>query len=122
MNGTFKFVGLFIADNDDAIVINQTDYIELLEADFDVIAGNKAEPMNTYKAYDKEEVDQSFRVKSIIGSLRFVADRTRPDIAFAVEYLSRFADFPSQLLMDDCLKVSRINLRRWVPSSAFNVT
>lgn len=107
MGKPFKFIGLLITDKPHCISINQTNYIEQLEADYDVVVGNVTEPLKTYRSYKSEEMDCNMRVKSIIGALRLVADRTRPDVAFAVGYLSRFADFPSKLLMDDCIRVLR---------------
>lgn len=105
MSGPYKFTGLRIVETEESIKIDQKDYIDQLAADFSVKPSNVREPIKTYKLYTTAELDPSYRVKPIIGSLRYVADRTRPDVAFAVGYLSRFADHPSKLLFDDCLMV-----------------
>ena len=45
---------------------------------------------------DKESIpEQTTRYNSIIGGLQFLANNTRPDIAFAVNHLARFLANPS---------------------------
>lgn len=105
LTSPFKFVGLRIQDTGKMITIDQEDYIDQLAADFEITTANVMEPIKAYRQYNEEDLDTSFRVKPIIGALRFVADRTRPDIAFATGYLSRFCEHPSQQLYNDCMRV-----------------
>ena len=60
-----------------------------------------------YLQPDDEEIDNNLPVQQIIGSLLYLANRTRPDISFAVNWLSRFSKNPTQSLFAACKMVLR---------------
>jgi hypothetical protein len=53
----------------------------------------------------EDKLFTEFDMKSKIGSLMFAAVCTRPDIAFAVSYLARFTNHPSQLVCQAIIRV-----------------
>ncbi|KAH9388630.1 hypothetical protein TYRP_007972 [Tyrophagus putrescentiae] len=46
--------------------------------------------------YSEGELDMNLPIKNLIGSLQFIASRTRPDIAASLNYLSRQTSKPTQ--------------------------
>ena len=58
-----------------------------------------ATPMDKDKLYEREEGEEAcdkMLYQQLIGSLRWVAIGTRPDISFAVSYLEHFGANPSK--------------------------
>lgn len=97
-----KFVGLEVQLRDGKILVNQSNYISKLAHQFE-IADMKYVPTpllanthyNTGGVVGNSEskcVDVPY--KQIIGALLYVATKTRPDVAYAVSMLARFADAP----------------------------
>ncbi len=64
--------------------------------------GHRSVPMNTFGNFPKvkspdEKLPPSIPYKSVIGSLYYYANGTRPDILFAVNYLSRVQANPTNM-------------------------
>jgi len=82
--------------------ISQKTYIESLVKEFlhGESINSKPTPLehNQRLEQNQEPVDEKLRssYQQLVGSLMWLAMRTRPDIAFAVSVLSRFLQNPSK--------------------------
>lgn len=89
-----SYIGIDIDYSDDRkiMTLNQTKYIESLAAKYDLENANLYEtPMETnLKLEQAKEVDESIKYRNIIGELLYISTGTRPDIAYSVNYLSRY--------------------------------
>mmetsp|Transcript_17167 Transcript_17167/g.56876 ORF Transcript_17167/g.56876 Transcript_17167/m.56876 type:complete len:395 (-) Transcript_17167:1978-3162(-) len=105
---TGTFLGIKIEQNDDQgrITLSQQHFIEKIVERFEIVArGVKTvlpgHYLKTYhlegKLLNKKEVRT---YQSLLGSILYVANCTRVDIAFATSVLSRFARAPRQCDMD----------------------
>ena len=87
-------LGMRVTQKDGQITVDQTKYIENLIEKFNMIdAIPVTTPMETGTRLvipDKEEEKPDLPYQQLIGSLMYVAIGTRPDISFAVSYLSQF--------------------------------
>lgn len=84
----------FIRENG-RIVMSQKHYIEKLAEEYDVIRDNMIKvPVHVGSLVESprigEELDLNFPYRSLVGSLLFLASRTRPDILFPVILLSQY--------------------------------
>lgn len=90
------FLGLQIKVNpDNSIQIHQQKYaLEILDKFGMIDCKPAATPADTnlYLRNDKDDSVEQYPYRELIGSLMYLAIGTRPDIAFAVGYLSRFLD------------------------------
>lgn len=100
-----RYLGLDIAESDDGISINLELFIHDLAQEYDVYNIKATNPLSGYKDYKLEEIDNNLPIRNLVGSLQYVANRCRPDVAFAVSYLSRFVQFPSQVLFKDAKRI-----------------
>lgn len=74
------------------MTLNQTKYIESLAAKYDLEYAKLYDtPMETnLKLEQAKEVDKNIKYRNIIGELLYISTGTRPDVAYSVNYLSRF--------------------------------
>lgn len=75
------------------LLLSQGKYIVSLSAEKYVIYSKNftTTPMEiNLKLEPPEEVEENLKYRNLIGALLYIANRTRPDIFFAVNYLSRY--------------------------------
>ena len=103
------YLGISITEFQDHFELSQSAYIKKILDEFNMSdCKGCLSPMTTlYEIVDGEEIDNSLPVQKLIGSLLYVANRTRPDICFAVNWLSRFMSKPTASLFRACKCVLR---------------
>lgn len=89
-----NFIGIEIKTTEDGIEIKQEKYIENVLEKYDM---TESKPMSTpieikQMMTNDQEKEQKFPYRESVGSLLYASNKTRPDIAYAVGYESRFAD------------------------------
>lgn len=94
------FLGMEIERKDSQLKITQKNQIHKMLMKFNM---TECKSTNTpiqkdYQYDDKEGVIQDVLYRQLIGGLMFVATFSRPDIAFAVSYLSQYLDKPTRSL------------------------
>lgn len=89
-----NYIGIDIDYSDDKTImtLNQTKYIESLAAKYDLQNSKLYDtPMETnLKLEQAREVDERIKYRNIIGELLYISTGTRPDVAYSVNYLSRY--------------------------------
>lgn len=89
-----SYIGIDIEYNDDknVMTLSQTKYIESLAAKYNLVNTKLYDtPMETnLKLEQASEVDESIKYRNIIGELLYISTGTRPDVAYSVNYLSRY--------------------------------
>lgn len=64
--------------------------------------------LNIKHTHDGWTIYQTAFIKQLASSkYMIVSNQNRPDISFAAAYLARFAEFPSKVLYNDCIRVVR---------------
>lgn len=94
-----NYLGLEITKRKDRLQITQKEMIQKLLIKFNMQeckGVNTPLETNFNADIDAPIIDVPF--KELIGSLLYISTNSRPDIAFAVSYLSRFLDKPTQQL------------------------
>lgn len=94
-----EFLGMKIEKKPNSLSINQKKFINELLEKFNLIDCNPcATPMEVGLKLPKLENGKKIDVpyQELIGGLLFLANVSRPDISFAVSYLSRFNNNPDQ--------------------------
>lgn len=82
--------GLEITLRDDGIFIHQSRYIEMLVEEYGMLQSRgSTTPYVTIDRENGDRLDQDVPFRSLVGSLAYLADTSRPDIAKAVNVLSR---------------------------------
>ncbi|KAG5861074.1 hypothetical protein JTB14_011699 [Gonioctena quinquepunctata] len=93
-----RFLGMEILKIDKTLEITQRTYIEKVLKEFSMSeCKGVSTPMSTGFTIDlskNDTIDVPYR--KLIGSLMYLACTSRPDIMYAVSYLSRFLDKPYQ--------------------------
>src|SRR5690606_27502293 len=85
------FLGMEIHRTEDGIKVNQNSYINNILNRFGMASCNPTRtPMVNKLHLEKAEPNVSGLYQAAIGSLLYLVSCTRPDIAYAVNYLSRF--------------------------------
>ena len=95
-----RFLGIEIERKAGCLQINQSRFIQTILQRFDMQECNGVyTPMETGQklllATDRDELVESSKYQSLIGSLMYLVVGTRPDIAFAVATLSKFNAKPT---------------------------
>lgn len=89
-----SYIGIDIDYNDDRnkMTLSQTKYIESLAVKYNLENSKLYDtPMETnLKLEQAREVDDSIKFRNLIGELLYISTGTRPDIAYSVNYLSRY--------------------------------
>ncbi|XP_044014018.1 uncharacterized mitochondrial protein AtMg00810-like [Aphidius gifuensis] len=90
-------LGLEIKQNSEEITIGQTEYINDVLERFNM---DKCKPVKTpieknlqfdhHKGVNEQKLHEGHKYQELIGSLMYLATSTRPDIMFAVNFLSQF--------------------------------
>jgi hypothetical protein len=95
---------------DDTFVIHQRRHIEDIIEDF----GEDTNMKNTDSPMEKglnlpidTTADPKFRYRALAGALLWIARCTRPDILFAITYLSRFSTYATKIHWDALIRVLR---------------
>ncbi len=89
------FLGMEVQVKDDSISLCQTAYIEKLLRKYKMVECNvKQTPMNKLVVLKAGEQVDDRNYKQAIGSLIYLVVSTRPDIAFAVSQLAKYASCP----------------------------
>jgi hypothetical protein len=93
--------------DEEGIVLYQGRYMQEKLTEFDMLGCKVVEtPMDTsFPAMQKSEVKKVEVYKQAIGSMIYLATQTRPDLSFAVGYLSRYMD---SYVVDHWTAVKRI--------------
>ena len=96
------FLGVNVAKLGKYFVIDQSNYIKKLSELYDVKLSSRAKkPLadaSSVYSKDGDHVDLSLPLRDLVGSLLYVANWTRPDVAAAVSILSRSVSKPTQTL------------------------
>ena len=65
-------------------------------------------PMDTFELKDEhQEINNNYLVRSIIGTLQYLAHKARPDIMSTVQFLSTKTNRPTLNLLNACKNVIR---------------
>mgnify|MGYP002712310054 CR=1 FL=1 len=94
------YLGLRITETETSFDLCQSVYIRKLLKEFNMEDCKVTNvPMsNLYQHNNEEEINESLPIQKLLGSLIYIANRTRPDICFAVNWLSRFIKKPTNSL------------------------
>ena len=102
------YLGLNIKVSNECISIDQTKYIEEVLNEFNMVNSNSTLlPMDNLEDFSNYPIETGLKVKELLGSLNYIATRTRPDIAICVSHLGKFASKPSRELWTACKRVLR---------------
>lgn len=93
------YLGLQIDQRvDGSIFVSQTAYAKKVIERFGMVDAHPVStPMENHRVLQRDDNGKTtvFPYREAIGSLHFLADKTRPDICFAVNFLSRFMEKPT---------------------------
>jgi hypothetical protein len=105
------YLGMHFTQKDDAIYIDQAQYIASKLTEYDITRWGCSTPLEKdfqcFLDNDESENDHKFPYRSAVGSLIHLMRSTRPDIAVAVSVLSRYLDRPTKLHCDMVRRVYR---------------
>ena len=95
-----KFLGVYVVQSNDTIFINQPSFIKSLLVKLNF---NNAKPVQTpvdistklEKASENFEMFDITQYQSVVGSLLYISTRTRPDISYAVNQVSKYCSNPT---------------------------
>ena len=94
-----EFQGIEIIYNRNGITLSQAKYTKLIVRTFGQEHCKMTEtPMSTVYEDDQRECNEKYPIREAIGCLMYLAKATRPDIAFAVNNVSRFVTKPTRNL------------------------
>ena len=95
-----KFLGIQIEEKEDGILIHQADYCNKIVETFGMADAVSAKipilPNLDLEKVDQEPMESAHLFQALLGSLLFLNLNTRPDLCFAVNYLSRRAKSPRE--------------------------
>ncbi|KAL0445959.1 UNVERIFIED_CONTAM: Retrovirus-related Pol polyprotein from transposon TNT 1-94 [Sesamum latifolium] len=92
-------LGIKISKTSDGLALSQSHYVENILKKFKAYDSPPAKTpvdLNLHLAKNKGEPEGQIEYSRIIGSLMYIMNCTRPDIAYAVNKLSRFTSNPSK--------------------------
>lgn len=106
-----KFLGMDIVQNKQGIELSQKSYLQKILSEFHM---DQCNPVKTPMEVNGSSVDDTsppFKdityYRSMIGSLMYALSGSRPDIAYAVGYLSRFMEHPTVKRVEQVRRVFR---------------
>lgn len=104
-----KFCGIDIQRRDNCYHLSQEEAIDKLVKQYGLEGSREhaSIPVQEWKDFSAGEVDFNLPVRDIIGSMQFIASRTRPDITAGLNYLSRFTNKPTKELWNACKNMLR---------------
>lgn len=101
---TYKLLGVNFEYVEDAVLINQTDYIEEVYHRFKsfnppisslpIASSIKFSKSDCPPDNETKVQNSQYPYRSVLGCVSFIASRTRPDISYAVNILSHFQENP----------------------------
>ncbi|KAL0429715.1 UNVERIFIED_CONTAM: Retrovirus-related Pol polyprotein from transposon TNT 1-94 [Sesamum radiatum] len=103
-------LGIKISKTSDGLALSQSHYIENILKKFKAYDSPPAKTpvdLNLHLAKNKGEPEGQIEYSRIIGSLMYIMNCTRPDIAYAVNKLSRFTSNPSKNHWKGLIRVLR---------------
>lgn len=103
-----KYLGINIDydKNSNEMKLSQLNYIEALADKFGVVDSRiKYTPMEISLKLLEGKVNESLKYRNLIGALSYIAQATRPDITYAVNYLSRFQNCCSDTHYKHALRI-----------------
>ncbi|KAK4401028.1 Retrovirus-related Pol polyprotein from transposon TNT 1-94 [Sesamum angolense] len=92
-------LGIKISKTSDGLALSQSHYVETILKKFKAYESPPAKTpvdLNLHLAKNKDEPECQIEYSRIIGSLMYIMNCTRPDMAYAVNKLSRFTSNPSK--------------------------
>ncbi|KAL0368431.1 UNVERIFIED_CONTAM: Retrovirus-related Pol polyprotein from transposon TNT 1-94 [Sesamum calycinum] len=92
-------LGIKISKMSNGLALSQSHYVETILRKFKAYDSPPAKTpvdLNLHLAKNKDEPECQIEYSRIIGSLMYIMNCTRPDIAYAVNKLSRFTSNPSK--------------------------
>lgn len=100
MNGVSKYLGINIKKNEKCIEIDQEDYLIEILKKYNM---EECKPVSTpievgikLERSKEENVELIKRCRTLIGSLMYAMLGTRPDICYALSYLSRYQAYANE--------------------------
>jgi hypothetical protein len=96
-----KYLGLRMTrNNKHQLILQQTDYIESILNEYknkniNIKIRNTPLP-HDLRSLVEDNVGKQNSILDLLGKLRYLVDRTRPDISFAASFLARFAITPTE--------------------------
>ncbi|KAL0434586.1 UNVERIFIED_CONTAM: Retrovirus-related Pol polyprotein from transposon TNT 1-94 [Sesamum radiatum] len=108
--GLADVIGIKISKTSDGLALSQSHYIENILKKFKAYDSPPAKTpvdLNLHLAKNKGESEGQIEYSRIIGSLMYIMNCTRPDIAYAVNKLSRFTSNPSKNHWKGLIRVLR---------------
>lgn len=104
-----RFCGINIERKNECYLLSQEDNIDKLVVQYRLEGAREhaSTPLQEWKDYSAGEVDFTLPVRDIIGSLQFIASRTRPDLTAGLNFLSRFTSKPTLELWNACKNMLR---------------
>jgi hypothetical protein len=105
--GDIKYIlGILVERDQEGLYLSQSRYIEKVLERFNMSDCKKiATPAITPNSEESEKLGNEVPYKAAIGSLNFIATRTRPDISYAVGHVARHMHSPTK---NDWIAVKRI--------------
>lgn len=89
--------GIEISQSSEGIYLSQRKYTEKTLMNFNMsYAKSVCNPVNKFDETDDKALKPEVPYRSAVGSLAYLADMTRPDIAFAVNQLARKLSSPTE--------------------------
>jgi len=91
-----RFCGVDVEKKNNCYLLSQVPIIDALIAEYglDDCKDSVKSPLYEFKDFSTEET-VNLPVRNLIGSLQYIASRTRPDITASLNYLSRFMQNPT---------------------------
>ena len=104
-----SFLGIQVEQLDDGLFLHQTRFVDNVLERFgmtDCKPSSSPLDRSIFSSDETEEIDDS-EYRSMIGSLQYLVQCTRADLAFPVSFLSRFLTKPTKKRMSELRRVFR---------------
>lgn len=93
-----KFLGIQYITSADKILLSQEQYIDKLAELYRCEDANNRDSSGEYIHNSEAKIDEKLPIANLVGSLLFIATRTRPDILYSVRRLASFISKPNATL------------------------